>query len=57
MVMTEARDDVYLIERDRKAVPSGSFRVAPNKVLVLTSYGGTGRRKGRGGEGKVRRVR
>lgn len=41
MVMTEVYDDVYLIERDRKANPFGSFRLAPNKVLVLTSYRGT----------------
>jgi len=35
--MTEVLDDVYVIERDRKAVHLDRF--APNKVLILTSYG------------------
>lgn len=53
MVMTEVRDDVYLIERDRKAV----VRIVPNKVLVLTSYGGTDKRGGGKRREKIRRVR
>jgi len=55
MVMTEIRGDVYLIERDRKAV--WSFRFDPNKVLVLTSYGGTDKRGGGGRRGKIWHVR